>query len=116
MIQNLTEADYIERFTQKGYYELVKACYKEFLKGQDKQNHDLITAQLIVFPWIFDDKKEGSLIVECTAKYIKLPSGTLHDFGIVSLSISDEIMPDSVLDRWNEYKQLDNYTVIDYTP
>ena len=92
-------------------------AFNKMRESPEWKNDLPMCASLMVFPVKRNDGTEWSLIIECTAHKLKkvdvaknedgsITKGTLTDFGITRMHLSDELMPDLALDRMNEYIKL----------
>lgn len=117
MTQELSEKQFVEMFSEKLYIQLCDMVFKKMTESEEWKNDLPNTALLVVFPMKRNDDTQWSLIVEATATKLNrvdvcknkdesITKGTLAEFGIVKLLLSDEEMPDEALDRYNEYQKM----------
>jgi len=104
MITELNEKQFIEQYSEKTYHEVVAKVYDHVKDSPEFNNEvpDFFTMQ--VLPCTRPDGTTFSLIVEATAKKL-FGTGMKRigtDFGVTRIMVSDEDMPDEVLDRYNE--------------
>ncbi len=103
----LTEKQFLSKFSEKQYQDVVRKAYEEVKKSPEFKNDKPEFASLLVFPCYDNIGQKFQLVVEVTAiKKQITPTLRVYDFGIVRLAITDEDMPDEVLDRYNEYKKV----------
>ncbi len=111
MTHTLSEQDYIEKFGEQEYLNLCSAAYTTMQECEEFKNDQPYCHCLAVYTRTDMRGDKKTVIVESTAhKILRAPLGEGHimsavDFGIVTLHISDEEMPDLALDRYNEYKK-----------
>lgn len=105
MTRKITEAEFIELYSQDCYVQLAAKCFDWISRTPEFKNSEPSVYNFMVWDWETDGKP-GSITVECTANKIFL-NGKVKavDFGIVGLILSDEPMPDESLDRFNEVKK-----------
>ena len=111
MTKAITEEEFEAMFPGMTFEELSKQAFFQMQKLPEYKVDNSQMAALLVFPCKRSDGSEWTMIIECTAKKIfqgeeiignkKITSVT--DFGIVSMKISDEEMPDEALDRYNDF-------------
>ncbi len=104
MITELNEKQFIEAYSEETYHKVVEKAYDHIKDSPEFLNDvpDFFTIQ--VLPCHRLDGSKFTLIVEATAKKL-FGTGMKRigtDFGIVRILVSDEDMPDEVLDRYNE--------------
>lgn len=99
MIKQLTQSQFIKRYSKETYEKVCKAVFKALKdSGKTKAPHCHGFMALTL-----EDPKDGSpvyLFVEASA--IR-KEGELS-FGIVKMQVSDEKMPDEMLDRYSEIR------------
>lgn len=114
MIKELSEQDFIDQFSEHLYQQTCHMAFNKMREMPEFKNDHPEMASLMVFPVKRADGTAWSLTIECTLKKLKrvdvcknpdesTTKGTLCDFGIVRMWLSDEEMPDMALDRYNEY-------------
>ncbi len=110
MYQELTEAEFIEKFSEKAYREIMDSCIDLMKKDPKFYNDNKYYHSISVFPWT--DHGYKNLIIECDCeKEFQLLDGenckgSVKGFGISKYAITDEDMPDEFLDRLNELSQM----------
>lgn len=106
MITKLSEKQFIERFGEKTYLDLAHWTMDALMNDPKFQNNEAYLFQLMKYKVRLQENLavEYYFFVEADIRRIPLPGniGYAHDFGIRSLTLTDEPAPDEVLDRYNE--------------
>jgi len=102
MTTTLTQLHFIRRYSQATYNKVCEAVFKALVEsGKTDKPHSLG-----FFALTLENPKDGTpvyLFVEASA----IREGDRLNCGIVKMEVSDEPMPDEMLDRYNEIKKAD---------
>lgn len=107
MEQKLSERQFIEMFNQNSYADLVKDVYDQIRESPDFNSQPcaaILTRYHIKDPNGNDVGKD--VIVEASLIKKDVFGVTMHDFGITSLTLTDEAGSDDFLDRTLVYLKL----------
>ncbi len=100
MIEEIEEKEFVKRYGEDFYRELVEDCYFAIRQSTEWINDKPDFYSILTFPGTTEGK-ECLFICVVTAK--KFGNG-YADFGIVNIYLTDEKMPDKLLDLYNEIK------------
>lgn len=98
MIKKLNEAEFIEMFSLDFYNRVAETVLENIINTPEFKNDKPYSHHLCVLPCSLG-KEKFSLTIEANCN--KLGKGVC-DLGIISMTLSDEEMPDVALDRYNE--------------
>lgn len=113
MVKELSEQEFIERFSEELYLKTVMNVFERMKEFPEWKTQGKTMLSFMVLPCKSSNGVEFSLIVESKVNrtmdyYTK--EWRAYDFGFTRLYITDEMMPDLALDRYNEYKKAKELT------
>lgn len=102
MIRSLSQKEFISDYGERRYMAMCRATYNH-MKELDayKKCSGLSMLCMVAYDWEFNDGRKGIIIIEATIHKIATKK---QDFGLISIKITDEEMPDEILDRYNDIK------------
>lgn len=104
MYQALKETEFIQKFGEQAYQDILKNSIDFLMKTPEYKNDQPYCHGLAMFDWT--DYGFKNLVVEINCK----KDGPIKDFGIVAFAVTDEDAPNEFLDRFNEMRKLGEYS------
>lgn len=102
MTKRIGQEEYVSIYGYDAFVAFNKTIFNVVRKTKEFNNKKKDVYNLMVFDHKVNGK-DGSVTVECTThKIFNGGKMVAYDFGIVSMIISDESIPDESLDRYNE--------------
>jgi hypothetical protein len=114
MLKQLSEKDFITQFSFPAYVSICEHVMKSAIESEAyKKDEPFVCGFSMCVVKV--DGVDKSLFVEFTMNKPNKSMGILGDFGLVSIVLSDEHMPDEALDRLNEWRAANpNYKVEEF--